>query len=107
MILNNFFSKLPENSGEEIFEELINTPNLKIERIISNGHSTAPGEWYDQNNAEWVILLAGTAELLFSGGERIKMDPGDYIHIPAHERHRVESTSKDVPAIWLAVHYKE
>ena len=30
---------------------------------------------------------------------------GDYLHIPAHARHRVEWTDQDGPTIWIAVHY--
>jgi len=34
----------------------------------------------------------------------VEMHPGDWIEIPAHMRHRVESTSEDEDCIWLAVH---
>jgi cupin 2 domain-containing protein len=33
------------------------------------------------------------------------MSPGDYINIPAHEKHRVAWTRPDEPTIWLAVFY--
>jgi cupin 2 domain-containing protein len=32
------------------------------------------------------------------------MKPGDWVEIPAHVRHRVESTQADPPTVWLAVH---
>ena len=31
--------------------------------------------------------------------------PGDWIHIPAGLRHRVEGTALDTETIWLALHY--
>jgi cupin 2 domain-containing protein len=33
------------------------------------------------------------------------MRPGDYVHIPAHQRHRVEWTEPDQKTVWLALHY--
>ena len=33
------------------------------------------------------------------------MKPGDFVNIPAHNKHRVEWTAPDEPTIWLAVHY--
>jgi cupin 2 domain-containing protein len=36
----------------------------------------------------------------------VKLSPGDYLHIPAHQQHRVEWTSPDEPTVWLAVHFR-
>jgi cupin 2 domain-containing protein len=30
---------------------------------------------------------------------------GDYLHIPAHLRHRVEWTAENEVTVWLAVHH--
>ena len=80
--------------------------NIKLERIISTGQATPEGEWYDQESPEWVVLLRGEALLLFEGDtEAMRLGPGDYIHIPAHCRHRVEWTHPEQPTIWLALHY--
>ena len=67
------------------------------------GHPTPPGEWYDQPNAEWVLLARGTAVLEFEAGERVALAAGDHLQIPPHARHRVEAVSVD--AVWVALHY--
>jgi len=33
------------------------------------------------------------------------MGPGDYLHIPAHRRHRVVWIDPAQATVWLAVHY--
>lgn len=88
----------------ELTEELHGGDRLKILRIHSEGHVTAPDAWYDQDEDEWVALLAGTAELLFEDGTLLAMTSGDWVVIPAHVRHRVERTSSSPRALWLAVH---
>ena len=77
---------------------------MLVERIVSAGHSTPPGEWLEQDRDEWVVVLAGEAELAYAGGSRLRLRAGDYVLIPAGERHRVESTRVDPPCVWLAVH---
>ena len=72
-----------------------------IERIISTGQTTPLGEWYDQETDEWVILLQGKAELSYEDGERIGLQAGDYLVIPAHVKHRVEYTSQET-SLYLA-----
>ena len=80
--------------------------NSKLERIVSIGHVTPPGEWYDQNEGEWVVLLQGQARLRFADDDRERvLNSGDYLWIAAHRRHRVEWTSQRPPAIWLAFHF--
>jgi cupin 2 domain-containing protein len=78
-----------------------------LERIVSWGQATPSGEWYDQDTNEWVILLHGRAVLLFEGEPgRVALKPGDYVHIPARQRHRVEWTDPEKKTVWLALHYK-
>lgn len=77
---------------------------VRIERIVSQGHATAEGAWYDQDADEWVALLQGEATIAYPDGKSVKLAPGDWVAIPARCRHRVASTSSDPPAIWLAVH---
>lgn len=80
-------------------------PGFKLERIVSAGHSTPEGEWYDQDRDEWVILLTGSAGLSFEGEDGIRaMKPGDYVLIPAHTRHRVEWTDRHEKTVWLVLH---
>jgi cupin 2 domain-containing protein len=87
---------------------LLATPHLRIERIVSTGQASPPGHWYDQDRVEWVILLRGSAAILFEGESAPRLlAPGDYLLIPAHARHRVEWTASDRPTVWLAVHCRE
>ena len=102
---NNIFAQIPEQLPEELFECIIKQDNIVIERIVSNGHISPAGQWYDQTRDEWVILLQGKATLLFEKDNNlISLTPGDYLLIPAHTRHRVEWSQPDFNTIWLAIH---
>lgn len=91
----------------ELQEILLDRGDVRIERIVSRGHSSAPGFWYDQTDNEWVIVLSGNALVLLDGdGEPIALGPGDHLNIPAHVRHRVEWTDPERDTVWLAVFYK-
>jgi cupin 2 domain-containing protein len=106
MDVANLFVTDAEPSRGEIFETLIETSHLRLERIISMGQATPAGQWYDQERSEWVALLSGSAGLLFEGESRVQvMRPGDYLLIPARRRHRVEWTDPDQETIWLALHF--
>lgn len=103
---SSIFSNIPESITEEIFETLLQTDHFKLKRIISMGQATPSGEWYEQDSNEWVMLLSGSAGLLFEGDEEVLvMNPGDYVHIPARQRHRVEWTDTDQKTVCLALHY--
>lgn len=91
-------------SQEEIIERLAAGESVVIERIVSTGQTTPEGEWYDQEQDEWVALLQGQAVLSFFDGRRLSMSPGDCVFLAAHERHRVDFTSANPPCVWLAVH---
>ena len=102
----NIFSDIPQSIDQERFEEILSSRNLRIERIISGRRSTPTGQWYDQAQDEWVILLTGSATLMIEGfSEAISLEPGDYVAIPAHMRHKVEWTDEAEETIWLAVYY--
>ncbi len=101
----NLFRDLPQQLPQELVQTLVDAANVRIERIVSHGQASAEGFWYDQEQHEWVLLLQGAARLRFEGAESVELQPGDYLHIPAHKRHRVEWTTPDEPTIWLAVHY--
>lgn len=99
---------MPEQVQDETVEIIFKTPSLWLERIVSAGQASPPGHWYDQDTSEWVLLLRGSAGLLFEGEEEeIVMEPGDYLLIPAHQRHRVEWTDPEEKTVWLALHYAE
>jgi len=103
--MKNIFDELPYHLEQEVFETLISSDVIKVERIISNGHTTTIGEWYDQDLSEWVMVLKGAAQLVFEGSEPVHLSEGSYINIPAHQKHRVEWTDPTQETIWLAVHY--
>ena len=107
MEIENLFENLPDR-GEEIFELLLQSSDLRIERIVSSGQTTSEGEWYDQERHEWVALLKGRARLRFEQDDEVlEMAAGDHILIPAHTRHRVEWTDPSTKSVWLAVHFLE
>ena len=103
---DNIYARIPDSLKEELLEILLEVKGFRLERIVSDGRSAFPGEWYDQETAEWVILLSGRAGLLFEGEEEVvEMVPGDYLFIAPHRRHRVEWTSTEEKTVWLAFHY--
>jgi cupin 2 domain-containing protein len=102
----NIFTNLPDSLPAEVFQSLQQGKDFKLERIISQGHSTPAQQWYDQDQAEWVILLSGAAGLRFDGDDTVQtLRPGDFVNIPAHQRHRLEWTAPNEITIWLALHY--
>lgn len=103
--MHNIFDCIPENLDEEIFQQLVDGDSVRIERIISRGHSSPESGWYDQDRNEWVLVLKGEAVLLLEDEQTVNLKAGDYINIPAHKKHRVEWTDPDSETIWLAVHY--
>ncbi|MEO1068945.1 MAG: cupin domain-containing protein [Cyanobacteria bacterium J06638_6] len=91
----------------EMFTTLVETPQLRIERIVSSGQTSLPDQWYDQDQTEWVVVLQGEAELTYGDGTSQRLQPGGYVLILPHVRHRVTYTSTEPPCIWLAVHWPE
>ncbi len=105
--MDNIFDGVKARLDEEEITELLARPGLRIERIVSTGHASPPGFWYDQPNDEWVIVLAGSAGLIVEGEAERQLEPGDIALLPAHRRHRVAWTDADGPTVWLAVHFGE
>ena len=103
--MNNIFNAIPKNLDAEVFEQLIKSDDVTIERIISKGHTSPDTGWHDQNKNEWVIILQGEAILSFEDEPSIKLKTGDFVNITAHKKHKVEWTDPDRETIWLAVHY--
>lgn len=102
--MNNLFEKIPKQIVDEHFLQLLNSTNVRIERIVSHGNSSPCEFWYEQAENEWVVVLQGEARLQFEDGIR-EMKAGDYVNIPAGVRHRVEWTTPHEKTIWLAVFY--
>jgi len=104
--VTNILGNIPENLPEELIEIIAESRKVRVERIVSRGHASPSGYWYDQENNEFVLLIKGKAGLVVEGRkEPIVMRAGDYINIPAHFKHRVEWTDTDQDTIWLAIHY--
>ena len=103
--MRNIFEAIPDNIDSEIFERLVDNENIRIERIISRGHSSPESGWYDQDRNEWVMVLKGAATLSFAEAVSVTLKTGDFIDIPAHKKHRVDWTDPSTETIWLAVHY--
>lgn len=79
--------------------------DLLVERIVSHGHVTPEGQWYDQERDEWVLVLLGHARLAYADGIEVALAQGECLLIPRHVRHRVSFTSS--PCVWLAIHAAE
>jgi cupin 2 domain-containing protein len=104
----NLLVDVPQHLPGELFTTLLEAAAVRIERIVSHGHRSPEGFWYDQDQHEWVVVLQGVARLRFESDELpVVLKPGDCLNIPAHKRHRVEWTTPDEPTVWLAVHYGE
>jgi cupin 2 domain-containing protein len=103
--MNNVFDDLPQTAEAELFTELLARPGLRIERIVSTGQVTPPEAPYDQSRDEWILLLAGSARLWTERTGERTLHAGDFLLIPAHERHRVTWTAPDRPTVWLAIHF--
>lgn len=104
-LVQNMSDAIPATFDVELFQTLAESGTVRIERIVSCGQATPPGEWYDQEWDEWVLLVSGGATLLFEEGTtRLELKPGDHLMIPAGCRHRVERTDAGRNTVWLAVH---
>ena len=104
--VSNVFAALPIQLSKELFETLLENKNIRIERIISQGHCSPEDFWYDQDQNEWIMVLQGKASLLFENEQKpVLLGQGDYLNIPAHKKHRVNWTDPNQKTIWLAVYY--
>jgi cupin 2 domain-containing protein len=103
----NLFRFDSERSDTEQIDPLLTGRTLDVERIVSMGHASPDGFWYDDSRAEWVVLLSGAAALEFEDDPaRHEMRPGDYVLIEPHCRHRVAWTRADEPSVWLAIYHE-
>ena len=106
MVRRSLLAAIPVELPVEITDILASGKGVRIERIVSRGHHGAPDSWYDQDQDEWVLLVRGAAILQFARDDTsLFLSPGMYVHIAAHEKHRVQWTSEDEDTIWLAVFY--
>lgn len=106
MRAGNLMAGLGAAGDAERFDALAGGAGGRVERIVSTGQASPAGFWYDQDQAEFVLLVAGAAALRIEGESAARvLAPGDWVDLPAHCRHRVEWTQADPPTVWLAVHY--
>ncbi|AUH51542.1 phosphoribosylaminoimidazole carboxylase [Chromobacterium sp. ATCC 53434] len=106
---DNLFDGIPADLPQEWLQTLFSGDRgFRVERIVSRGHASPEGFWYQQDEEEWVLLLSGSAELEYqSPPRRVALKPGDAIAIPAGCRHRVSRTAPDQDSVWLAIFYKK
>jgi cupin 2 domain-containing protein len=99
----NLLAGVPARLAEEQVSTLAAGGGARVTRIVSTGHATG---WQAAEDDEWVLVLSGWGELRFADGDRLlRLAPGDWCHIPAGARHRVERTDPAAPTVWLAVHF--
>ena len=104
--MKSLFEDIPTELPDELFETICTKESVKIERIVSKGHASPDGFWYDQEQNEFVLVIQGSAGLKIEGKDDIvSLKAGDFLDIGSHVKHRVEWTDSSCEAIWLAVHY--
>ncbi|MEQ6884982.1 cupin domain-containing protein [Salicola sp. Rm-C-2C1-2] len=103
--MRNLLAGLPSDLEDEVFEPILEAEHVRIERIVSKGHTSPQKGWYDQQEHEWVVVLEGAGTVLFEQGPEVHLEEGDHLTIPAHSRHRVSWTDPERVTVWLAVFY--
>ena len=101
----NLFESIGDASQKELFETLLENKKVKIERITTIGQTTPEGQWYDQEEDEFVLVLEGSARVDYED-ESTRLEKGDYLYIPAHKKHRVSWSDPDRVTLWLAIFIK-
>ena len=106
MVPKNLLDGIPPDLSEELFTTLLQAADFRIERIVSHGHASPAGFWYDQDDNEWVMVVEGAAAVQFEHEpEPVQLRRGSCLNIPAHARHRVAWTDPNQKTVWLAIHY--
>ncbi len=104
--MGSLLQDIPTDLPEELFETLCSNNSVRIERIVSKGHASPEGFWYDQDQNEFVLVVQGSAGIQIEGEDDVViLNTGDYLNINSHVKHRVEWTDTSCETIWLAVHY--
>ena len=106
MRTGNLRRGIPAVMPDELVTTLAVGRRARIERIVSRGHESPAGFWYDQPDTELVILLQGHARLEIEGQGELDLSPFDFVELPPHLRHRVSFTAPGVDTIWLAIFFE-
>jgi len=102
--IDRLVEALPEPAETEDVRIIWQSPNMRVERIVSYGHASEDGFWYDQDEDEWVMVLTGQGVLQIDGEAKPRtLEPGEAMKLPAHTKHRVVSTTADEATVWLAI----
>ncbi|MGA9574952.1 MAG: cupin domain-containing protein [Lysobacterales bacterium] len=104
--MKNLFNSIPGDGAEEVFDQILNSDSVRIERIISRGHTSPANGWFDQEEEEWVMVLQGSGKILFENGQEFLLGAGDNLLISAHQKHKVTWTDPAGVTIWLAVFFR-
>ena len=108
MHTGNLLGQIPPLPSE-VFADLVSTNNVRIEHILSQGQQTPTGEWFDQDEHEWVCWCRRGHPGLHHTGyrvqERVHLGPG----ITSTSRRTfstgVEWTHPTETTVWLCVYY--
>ena len=101
---SNLFAGFSGDGQAEQAQELFRLTAGRVLRIQSCGQVSPPGFWYEEPEDEWIAVLTGEGELEWPDGGRQRLKSGDWLFIPAGEKHRVSYTSSRPPCFWLAVY---
>jgi cupin 2 domain-containing protein len=93
-------------ASDEVLDTVLERNGWRLERIVSYGHTTPAGDWYDQGWDEWVLVVRGGARLQLADdpGHEVTLQPGQWMFLPKGCRHRVSWTVPSEPTVWLALH---
>jgi len=103
--MKNLLTPVSDHGNDEIFERILEAGDVRIERIVSHGHTSPASGWYDQDEDEWVLVLQGSGKVLFEDATEYLLGAGDHLHIAAHRKHKVTWTDPDAATVWIAVFF--
>ena len=105
---DNLLTQLLPAEGEESVQLLQQGASWQLKLINSNRFQSPAGTWLDQDDHEWVLLLRGSARVRLADPDRLMdLSVGDHLHLPPHQRHRVERTDPAPGTLWLALHWHD
>lgn len=103
--IGNLRGAIPDVLPDELFTTLAVGRGVRVERIVSRGHVTEGGAWYEQPESEFVLVTRGHARLEIEGQGELDLRDGDFVLLPAYVKHRVTWTTPSEDTIWLAVFF--